>query len=294
MSDHNLPITDDSVQAGVLYVVATPIGHLDDLTVRAAKVLRGVTAVVAEDTRVTQVLLRHIGANPSRLVSAHNHNEESTAAKVLSMLAAGDSVAIVSDAGTPGISDPGAIIVAAARESRHLVIVIPGASAVVSLISISGDSDGRFWFEGFLPHSRSGRIKRLKQLQTGLGRFVLYESPHRISDCLADVLSVFGPAAQVRLGRELTKRFEESFVGTVETAIAWVHENPSRAKGEYVLSIFEVAQEQSTENREVIALLTRLLPEVGTNTATKIAASYFNLSKDSVYRLALTCKGQQG
>ena len=292
MSDQELPTTHDSVQAGVLYVVATPIGHLDDLTIRAANVLRAVTVVVAEDTRVTQILLRHIGANPSRLVSAHNHNEQNTAMKVLAMLATGDSVALVSDAGTPGISDPGAIVVGAVRESGHLVITIPGASAVVSLISISGDPDGRFWFEGFLPHSRSGRIKRLKQLQNGLGRFVLYESPHRIADCLADVLTVFGQSTQIRLGRELTKRFEESFVGSIDGAISWVNANPNRAKGEYVLSVFEKAEEQSASDKEIIDLLTRLLPEVGTNTATKITAAYFGLSKDYVYKLALTCKNQ--
>ena len=292
MSDLDSPNPHDSVLASGLYVVATPIGHLDDLTLRAAHVLRSAHTVIAEDTRVTQVLLRHIGANPKLLFAAHNHNEQSTTPKVMALLAAGQSVALVSDAGTPGISDPGAIIVAAARQSNYPVITIPGASAVVSLISISGDSDGRFWFEGFLPHSRSGRVKRLNQLKSGLGRFVLYESPHRIADCLTDVLTVFGSTAQVRLGRELTKRFEESFVGNINEAIEWVGANPNRCKGEYVLSIFDSIQEEPADQKEVIALLTMLLPEVGTNTATKIAASFFNLNKESIYKLALTCKNR--
>lgn len=292
MSDLDLPNPHHSALASALYVVATPIGHLDDLTVRAAHVLRSVQTVIAEDTRVTQVLLRHIGANPKQLFAAHNHNEQSTAPKVMALLAAGESVALVSDAGTPGISDPGAIIVAAARQKGYPVITIPGASAVVSLVSISGDSDGRFWFEGFLPHSRSGRMKRLNQLKSGLGRFVLYESPHRIADCLADVLTVFGSTAEIRLGRELTKRFEESFVGTIDMAISWVNDNPNRIRGEYVLSVLDPSQEVPADEKAVVALLNKLLPEVGTNTATKIAASFFNLSKDSVYKLALTCKSK--
>lgn len=292
MSDPDSLITDDNVLACALYVVATPIGHLDDLTVRAAHILRKVHTVVAEDTRVTQVLLRHIGAKPQQLFAAHNHNELNTAPKVMALLAAGEAVALVSDAGTPGISDPGAIIVAAARQSNFPVITIPGASAVVSLVSISGDSDSRFWFEGFLPHSRSGRVKRLNQLKSGLGRFVLYESPHRINDCLVDVLAVFGSTTQIRLGRELTKRFEESFVGTIDDAISWVNANPNRNKGEYVLSVFEISQEQSADEKAIMELLCLLLPEVGTNTATKITASFFNLSKDPVYKLALTCKSK--
>ena len=155
MSDPDLPTTDDSALASALYVVATPIGHLDDLTIRAAHILCKAHAVVAEDTRVTQVLLRHVGANPKQLFAAHNHNEQNTVPKVMALLAAGQAVALVSDAGTPGISDPGAIIVAAARQSNYPVITIPGASAVVSLVSISGDSDGRFWFDRRL--CREGR-----------------------------------------------------------------------------------------------------------------------------------------
>ena len=292
MSDPDSPNPHNSVLASALYVVATPIGHLDDLTVRAAQVLSAVDAVVAEDTRVTQVLLRHIGANPKQLFAAHNHNEQSTVPKVLAILASGQSVALVSDAGTPGISDPGAIIIAAARQDNYPVIAIPGASAMVSLVSISGDSDGRFWFEGFLPHSRSGRIKRLKQLKSGLGRFVLYESPHRINDCLDDIQSVFGPTAQIRLGRELTKRFEESFVGAIGDAISWVSASPNRNKGEYVLSVLDTTQQESADEKAITSLLYMLLPEVGTNTATKIAASFFSLSKDSIYKLALTCKSK--
>ena len=197
-----------------LYIVATPIGNLDDMTLRAIQVLRDVDVVAAEDTRHSRSLLDHFGIT-TRLVSYRDHNEEASTQGLLTLLAEGQAVALISDAGTPLISDPGYRLVQAALSSGIQVIPIPGASAVIAALCVSGMAIDRFSFEGFLPAKQVARQSVFKALQRETQTLVFYEAPHRIRDALLDICTVMGPDRRVTLARELTKRFEQIWYGPV-------------------------------------------------------------------------------
>ena len=225
-----------AASAGSLYVVATPIGHLSDLSARAAGILRTVDVVAAEDTRRSKVLLGHIGS-PARTLSAHRHNEREAGTRIVALLAQGRSVALVGDAGTPAISDPGARIVAMARAAGHRVVPIPGPSAPIALLSACGLVEGPFHFEGFLPARAAARDTRLAALARMPHAFVLFEAPHRIARTLPALAQACGAARWVALGRELSKRFEEIEVCRAGEAAAWLAADPNRERGEYVLVV---------------------------------------------------------
>lgn len=233
MSEHD---TTQAVEPGALYVVATPIGHLGDLSARASRVLREVDVVAAEDTRVTAPLLARL-ASRAKLIAAHQHNEAAVAERIVTMLAEEKSVALVSDAGTPAVSDPGARIVSAALEAGVRVIPVPGPSALTALASASGLIESAFRFEGFLPARPRQRAERLRQLAGCDCPVVLFESPHRIEATIATIVEQLGADRWLVLGRELTKKFEEIHRCKSGQALEWLHDNPMRLKGEYGLIV---------------------------------------------------------
>ncbi|MCO5107926.1 MAG: 16S rRNA (cytidine(1402)-2'-O)-methyltransferase [Burkholderiaceae bacterium] len=298
-------------EAGTLYVVATPIGHLSDLGARAAEVLRGVDVVAAEDTRTSRVLLDRVGSR-ARPMAAHRHNEREAGEKIVALLAEGRRVALVSDAGTPAVSDPGARIVAMALRAGFRVVPIPGPSAPIALLSACGLVEGPFHFEGFLPTRAKARDARLAELARMPHAFVLFEAPHRIAQTLAAIAVACGGARWIALGRELTKRFEEIHVCRAGEACAWLAADPNRERGEYVLVVAApdhdtqpagaggAAQGRSspaaaaappegpaTASVDVVALLDALLEEMPVSRAVKVAERATGLPHRALYRLAL-------
>ncbi len=265
-----------------LYVIATPIGNLSDMTTRAAETLRAVAVVFAEDTRVTQKLLVHIGARP-RLIGYHEDSPKRRLEEALAVLDEGDA-ALVTDAGTPGLSDPGAEIVREAAARGHTVVPVPGPSAAAALLSVSGLPGGRFLFLGFLPRTQSERTKLLRSAAQETGTVVCFEAPHRLRDALEDLGQVFG-GRRIVIGRELTKLYEEIFRGTAEQALLHFAE----PRGEFVIAI-EGAPERTAEagNEEVSATLIRLRGEgLSGRTLVEQAAAETGAARSRVYRLSL-------
>ncbi|GGX46619.1 16S rRNA (cytidine(1402)-2'-O)-methyltransferase [Saccharospirillum salsuginis] len=229
-------MTDSVTLHPALYVVATPIGHLDDISMRATRVLQGVNVCCAEDTRHSKRLLDHLNARP-KLVSLHEHNERDRTGFILSLLRDDQSVALISDAGTPLISDPGYHLVKAVAEAGYTVHPIPGPSAVITALSVSGLPTDRWVFEGFLPAKTGARQKRLQTLARDTRTLVFYESSHRILDSLNDMKTVFGSERPITLARELTKTFETVLRGTLEEVVAQVESDSNQQKGEFVLVV---------------------------------------------------------
>ncbi|MDW8051560.1 MAG: 16S rRNA (cytidine(1402)-2'-O)-methyltransferase [Armatimonadota bacterium] len=220
--------------AGVLYVVATPIGNLQDITLRALETLKSVDLIAAEDTRHTKKLLQHYGIQKP-LVSFHQHSGTERVEQLIRRLRAGESIALVTDAGTPGISDPGGVLVEAAHRAGIRVVPIPGASAITALLSVAGLPAHRFRFEGFPPRKEGARRQFFERLRGEDAPIVLYESPHRLLKTLQTAYEVLGDCTVV-VGRELTKQFEEVFRGTLSEALAhWQHKPP---KGEFTLVLY--------------------------------------------------------
>ena len=216
-----------------LYVVPTPIGNLEDITLRAINVLKEVDFILAEDTRTTSHLLHHLGIEKP-MHSHHKFNEHATVGRVAESIAAGRDVALVSDAGTPGISDPGFLLVRKCVEEGIEVVTLPGATALIPAVVQSGFPCDRFCFEGFLPQKK-GRMKRLQELSTEPRTLVLYESPYRVVKCLEQIAETFGKERRVAVVREITKKFEETVRGTVMEAIA--HFKAHEPKGEFVIVV---------------------------------------------------------
>lgn len=272
---------------GLLYVVATPIGNLADLSQRARTVLATVDIVAAEDTRYTGRLLTTVDCR-AELVSLHEHNEQARAQGLVGRLQAGASIALVSDAGTPGISDPGYRFVVAAHEAGCRVVPIPGASAAIAALSAAGQPTDRFVFEGFLPARASARRERLKTLATEGRTLVLYESSHRIAAALADLAAVFGPQRPATLARELTKAFETVHRATLGDLGAWVEADSNQRRGEIVLV---VAGASGTPPGGVwITLadaLDALLPELPPARAAAVAARLTGAKRRDAYQAAL-------
>ena len=273
-----------------LYVVATPIGNLADISARALETLRSVGTVAAEDTRVTRHLLEHHGI-AARLMALHEHNEERAAREVLEMLAAGNSVALVSDAGTPAISDPGARLVALTREAGYAVIPIPGANAAVAAMSVSGFLSPHFLFYGFLPARGSARRTVLETLSALPYSLVFYEAPHRVNDCVADLAAVFGNERRLLIARELTKLFEESQVCPLGDAPAWLAASEHRSKGEFVL-VVEGATAPVAESVDLDKTLKALLDELPLKQAVALAVKITGGSRNDLYERALSLKDE--
>jgi 16S rRNA (cytidine1402-2'-O)-methyltransferase len=268
--------------AGILYVVATPIGNLADLSPRALDTLRAVAAICAEDTRHTRQLLSHYGVEQS-LIALHEHNEAGLADRIVTRLCAGESLALVSDAGTPLVSDPGFRLVAAARAAGIKVSPIPGPSALIAALSVAGLPSDRFAFEGFLPAKAGARRERLAALASEPRTLIFYESSHRIEDTLADAVTVIGADRLAAIGRELTKLFETVLSGTLGELHARVAADADQRKGEFVLLIQGVgddADAKLVEGRRVYAKLIEHLPP---STAAKLAAEISGASRKELY-----------
>lgn len=268
--------------AGVLHVVATPIGNLGDLSPRAQEVLRGVAAICAEDTRRSGQLLSHFGiATP--LLALHEHNEEAIAERVVARLLRGESLALVSDAGTPLVSDPGYRLVRAARAAGVRVSPVPGACAAIAALSVAGLASDRFAFEGFLPAKAAARRERLQPLAAEPRTLVFYESSHRILESLEDMVAVFGGARPAVLARELTKLFETTLDGTLAELLVAVQGDENQRRGEFVLVVEgagDDADAQLAEGRRVYALLSTQLPP---SAAARLAAEITGAPRKALY-----------
>ncbi|HZW26042.1 MAG TPA: 16S rRNA (cytidine(1402)-2'-O)-methyltransferase [Gallionella sp.] len=272
-----------------LYVVATPIGNLRDITLRALDVLAAADAVAAEDTRNTAHLLSHHGIAANRLMAVHQHNERGAADKVVGMLQAGQSVAFVSDAGTPAVSDPGALLVQAVLAAGLRVIPVPGASAAVAALSASGLSAPHFLFYGFLPNKSAARCTVLQGLQGHPYTLVFYEAPHRIVECVADLHAVFGGERRIVLAREVTKLFETIHSCRLDEAEAWLQSDSNQQRGEFVVLV-SGAEPQQGLPAEALSTLSLLLEELPLKQAVQLAAKISGANRSELYQEALRMK----
>lgn len=268
--------------AGTLHVVATPIGNLGDLSPRALEVLRAVAAVCAEDTRHTRRLLAHFGIERP-LLAVHEHNEDDVAGKLVERLLAGESLALVSDAGTPLVSDPGFRLVRAARAAGIAVSPVPGACAFVAALSVAGLASDRFVFEGFLPAKAAARRERLASLAGETRTLVFYESAHRIEDALADCVVVFGAERPAVLARELTKLFETVLDGTLGELQAKVEADPDQRKGEFVLLVQGAGEDAEAKVAEGRRLYAKLCEHLKPSQAAKLAAELSGAPRKALY-----------
>jgi 16S rRNA (cytidine1402-2'-O)-methyltransferase len=270
-----------------LYVVATPIGNLDDITRRAIEVLKGVSLIVAEDTRHTRRLLSHLGI-ATRLQAYHDQNEDEAAAGIVERIIGGESVALVSDAGTPLISDPGYRLVRRALDKGIPVVPVPGPSAVVAALSVSGQPTDRFAFEGFLPAKAAARGRALQKLRFERRTMVFYEAPHRIRRAITDMGEIFGEDRNVTLARELTKQFEQVWNGTLSGASECLADGTIPERGEFVVIV--KGSTRSEEAFNVRELLEALLVHLPPRKAVDVASRLVGHSKRSLYDLALRLK----
>jgi len=272
-----------------LYVVATPIGNLRDITLRALDTLKSVDAIAAEDTRVSRKLLGHFGIQAD-LISVHEHNERDAARKLVALLSEGKSIALISDAGTPAISDPGAITVAYVRAAGFRVVPIPGPSAVMAAIATAGLQSGSFCFHGFLPARKPDRTRALAALKERPELQVFYEAPHRIVDTVSDLRAVFGSDRRVGIARELTKLFEQIHVSNLDEAVLWLEQSENHRRGEFVLLVEgcpEAAPQDDSDPRRVLEILLRQLP---LKQAVGLAAEITGTKKNLLYEKALELK----
>ena len=273
-----------------LYVVATPIGNLGDITLRALEVLKSVDRIAAEDTRVTGQLLAALGIRKP-LLSVREHNERQGAEKLIGKIAAGEAVAYVTDAGTPAISDPGALLVQAVREAGFAVRPLPGANAAVAALSVAGFPPGPWLFYGFLPPKTKARQDALRDLERMSCVLVFYEAPHRVRETLADLAGVLGGERRICIARELTKQFEEIACMPLEAAAAWLDADAYREKGEFVLMLAGAAQ-AAADAGEARRVLEVLLQELPVKQAAKLAAQISGEKKNLLYDMALELKGK--
>ena len=275
-----------SQSTGVLYVVATPIGNLGDVSDRMRHTLASVSKIAAEDTRRTKQLLSHIGVD-TPCFSLHEHNERQKLDYIVQLLKNGESVALVSDAGTPLISDPGFPIVKALRQQGLPVIPVPGPCALIAALSVAGLPSDRFLFEGFLPAKSNARCKYLENLASETGTLVFYESSHRIKDCISDMAKSFGAERQVVIARELTKTFETILEGSLSHLVEQLASDPNQSKGEFVVMVHGAPKKQldiSPEACKLAVLLTEYLPG---KQAAKVAAEMYGEKKNRLYQYIL-------
>jgi len=275
---------------GTLYVVATPIGNLGDMTIRGLETLKTVDAIAAEDTRHTSGLLSHFGIS-KKLIAVHEHNEHQSAEKLLAQLQAGENIALVTDAGTPGISDPGAVVVDLVRRAGVKVVPIPGASAVIAALSASGITQNGFHFYGFLPASGAARRKVLESLKSQTVTLVFYEAPHRIVECVEDLAHVLGAERRLTFARELTKTFETFYTCVASDASAWLQADTNQQRGEFVLLVEAAAVKEAEEiPEETVRVLKLLLADLPLKQAVKLATEITHEKKNVLYEFALKLK----
>ncbi len=276
------------MEQGTLYIVATPIGNLGDISSRAVEVLSSVAVVAAEDTRHSGKLLKHLGIN-ARLKSYHDFSSDAAEQGLLKILAGGEDVALVSDAGTPLVSDPGYKLVRAARNANFSVRPIPGPSALLAAVSVAGLPTDRFTFEGFLPARQGPRNKQLSKLQDEARTLVFFEAPHRLGETLQSLIENFGDSREIFIAREMTKRYEEHFSGSLAECIQWAGTNENAERGELVLVVSgsQVQAETGDDMSAAIRLYSLLREELSLKQAVKIAAQYCEVRKNDLYDQAL-------
>jgi 16S rRNA (cytidine1402-2'-O)-methyltransferase len=271
--------------AGCLFIVATPIGNREDISLRALETLRCVDRVAAEDTRHSRRLLAHLGIDRP-IMSLHEHNESRATQRILELLLEGESIALISDAGTPLISDPGFPLVRACLAQGVKVVPVPGACALIAALSVSGQPTDRFRFEGFLPRKRQARRSYLRRMATESATLVFYESSHRILESLCDLRDVFGADRAATLARELTKVHETVRTGTLGELVAWVEGDDDQRRGEFVLIIGGMPA-GAAGPMDSDKLLTVLLEELPIKQAATLAARVTGEKRNQVYRRAL-------
>jgi len=274
-----------------LYVVATPIGNLNDLTLRALETLRAVEVIAAEDTRHSHQLLSHHGIQ-NRLVSLHEHNEEARLQSILDYLGQGQSVALISDAGTPLISDPGFLLVNAVRAQGYAVVPIPGPSALIAALSVAGLAVIPFTFYGFLPRTAKARQDFLTSVGQVSQTLVFYEASHRIVAALEDMQTVWGGARHVVLAKELTKLYETIQSGRIDEILSWLAADARRCKGEFVLLVEKIDKNSDALVLSVDEILQPLMAALPPKQATKLAAEITGLKKNDLYRRTMQWKQQ--
>lgn len=275
---------------GTLYIVATPIGNLDDLSPRAIAVLSGVALIAAEDTRHSGRMLQALGVE-TRMIALHDHNERDRADQVLQKLEEGSDIALISDAGTPLISDPGFVLVREARRRGLRVSPVPGPCAIVAALCAGGLPTDRFAFEGFLPSKKGARAAMLERLASESSTLVFYESPHRILDAVADIAGAMGAGREIVIARELTKTFETFYAGPVGEVLQTLRDDPHGSRGEFVIMIHGAEKDPAEAGmEEVDRLLKLLLPDLPVKKAAKLVAEITGKAKNDLYQRALTLK----
>lgn len=277
--------------AGTLYVVATPIGNLEDMTPRAVRVLSQADMIAAEDTRHSAKLLRHFNVG-TKTEAIHEHNERSQVPRLIEILQAGKSIAFITDAGTPLVSDPGFHLVRAARQAGIRVVPVPGACAAIAALSAAGLPSDRFVFEGFPPAKSAARRAVFEKLREEARTLIFYESPHRILESLGEMTEIFGPGREAVLARELTKQFETVRNGTLTELSEWVSRDPHQQLGEFVVLIHGVPRaEREAMDVEAERVLRILIEELPVSQAATLTAKITGLKKNKLYEYALSLKG---
>jgi 16S rRNA (cytidine1402-2'-O)-methyltransferase len=281
-----------SFKKGSLYIVATPIGNMGDMTERAQKILTDVDVIAVEDTRRSGQLLRHFDIS-TPMIAVHEHNERQICDSLLKRIEKGESIALISDAGTPLLSDPGYFLVNQARERDISVVPIPGVSAVITALSVAGLPTDRFIFEGFLPAKSAARQQKLEKLKDDARTVIFYEAPHRIIEMLKDCQQVFGGQRKVVLARELTKTFETVHGDTLDKLIPWVEADENQRKGEFVVLVQGAQMREDTgidaESERILLILLKDLP---VKQAAALAASITGLKKNALYQFAIELKAK--
>ena len=276
-----------------LYVVATPIGNMRDISLRALDILSSVDTIAAEDTRNSAHLLTFHGITAKRLLALHQHNERGAADKVINLLAQGQSVALITDAGTPAVSDPGALVVEAVRAAGYKVIPIPGANAAVAALSAAGLAAPHFLFYGFLPNKSAARCKELQALIEYPYTLVFYEAPHRMLECVEDLLAVFGGEREIVLAREVTKMFENIHRCRLQVALEWLNSDTNNLRGEFVLLVSAAPERVEGLSAEVEHVLKILLAELPLKQAVQLAVQITGIGKNELYQRALVLKSAE-
>lgn len=278
--------------SAALYIVATPIGNLDDISLRAVAVLKAVQWVAAEDTRHSGKLLSHLGIS-ARFLSLHDHNEKQRAQSLVEKIQAGDSVALISDAGTPLISDPGYTLVKLCRDAGVRVVPVPGACALVAALSASGLPTDKFHFIGFLPAKSGQRQQVLRDIPAGVGTLICYEAARRVQETLQDVIAVYGPQRQLMLAKELTKTFEYFAGGCADDILQWLQADPQRCQGEMVLMIAPPPEKPADEISDAAKrTLQLLLTELPLKKAAALTAEIHAEKKNALYKFGLALNGE--
>jgi len=275
----------------ILYIVATPIGNLNDISLRALDILKKVDFIACEDTRHTKLLLAHHGIS-TPVFSYHEHNEQKSADKIINLLTANKSIALVSDAGTPLISDPGYFLVHRAHELHIKISPIPGTCAAIAALSASGLPSDKFIFEGFLPAKTTARQNRLSELKTESRTLIFYEAPHRIEETIADLVLMFGETREAIICRELTKTFETLHKASLKKLSEWLLLSDDNRKGEFVVVVAGMPETEKEEVNQTQAklLVEKLIVDLPLKKSVQISSELFHVSKNSLYQWALTLK----